>query len=186
MIQDPVATVLTKPYTRRLTPDVDGGYTATVQEFPGCFAEGETAEEALTNLNAAAKSWIEVSLAHGREIREPISFDGCSGKIALRIPRGLHQQIAELAELEDCSLNLLLTAAISEYVGKMDVIKKVTKAITDSIPALKYVHMVSGRDWNLASPIHGDTVIPRGAPGTYLPNIIPAGHLVPSGQVRHG
>jgi antitoxin HicB len=109
--------ILAKPYARRLTPEAGGGYSATIQEFPGLIAEGETPDEALANLEAAALSWLEVSLVHGREIREPISFEGCSGKIALRIPRALHCQIAELAETEGCSLNQWLTAAIASYAG---------------------------------------------------------------------
>jgi predicted RNase H-like HicB family nuclease len=122
-----VAEILGKPYTRRLTPEAGGGFSATIQEFPGCVAEGDTAAEAIANLDKAAESWLLVSMAHGREIREPISFDGNSGKIALRIPRGLHQQVAELAELEDCSINQLLTAAISEYVGRTNAIRAAQK-----------------------------------------------------------
>jgi antitoxin HicB len=107
--------ILAKPYARRLTPEIGGGYGATIQEFPGLIAEGDTPDEALANLEAAALSWLEVSLAHSGEIREPISFEGCSGKIALRIPRALHCQVAELAETEGCGLNQWLTAAIAAY-----------------------------------------------------------------------
>ena len=119
-----ISAILAKPYTRRLLPDEDGGYTATIQEFPGCIAEGDSADEALRNLDEAAASWIEVSLSHGRAISEPLSFQGYSGKIALRIPRGLHQQVAELAELENCSINQLLTSAIASYVGNLQTSKK--------------------------------------------------------------
>ncbi|MYM82047.1 toxin-antitoxin system HicB family antitoxin [Duganella sp. FT50W] len=45
-------------------------------------------------------------------------FDA-SGRIALRIPRSLHADIAELAQSQGCSVNQLLTVAISEYVGKL-------------------------------------------------------------------
>jgi predicted RNase H-like HicB family nuclease len=109
--------ILDRAYVRRLTPDPSGGYVASISEFPGCIAEGETAEEALQNLDKAAESWIEVAIANGREIREPVDFDGFSGKTALRMPRNLHKQAAELAELEGCSLNQLLVTAISFYVG---------------------------------------------------------------------
>lgn len=109
--------ILNKPYVRRLTPDPSGGYVASIMEFPGCIAEGETAEEALQNLDKAAESWIEVAIAHGREIRDPVDFEGFSGKIALRMPRNLHKQAAELAELERCSLNQLLVTAVSFYVS---------------------------------------------------------------------
>lgn len=155
-------TILSKPYTRRLTPDESGGYTATIQEFPGCFAEGETAEEALDNLNRVAESWLEVALSHGQEVRDPIGFDGCSGKIALRIPRGLHQQVAELAELEDCSVNQLLTSAIAEYVGKMDVLKKLGTVLRQSMPPLVTFDLISHKSWSVSSSQFGElTVVPQ-------------------------
>lgn len=160
--KDKPRNILSKAYTRRLTPDESGGYTASIQEFPGCFAEGETADEALENLNRVAESWIEVALSHGHDIRAPIAFDGCSGKIALRIPRGLHQQVAELAELEDCSVNQLLTSAISEYVGKMDVIKKLAAVLKQSMPPLVTFDLVSHKSWSLSSSHAGElTVIPK-------------------------
>src|SRR5215217_725483 len=47
---------LTKPYARVLTPDAEyGGYTAEILEFPGCVTEGDTPDEALENLEAAAE-----------------------------------------------------------------------------------------------------------------------------------
>lgn len=112
-----VQEILSKPYTRRLTPDEGGGYLATILEFPGCIADGDTADEALANLERIAESWVEVSLANGQAIREPIELYGYSGKVALRMPRGLHKQAAEVAEIEDTSLNQLLIAAIARYLG---------------------------------------------------------------------
>lgn len=109
--------ILKRPYTRRITPDQGGGYVASILEFPGCIAEGETPDEAIRNLDKAALSWVKVALANNYEFRDPVSFDGNSGKIALRIPRGLHKQVAELAELEDTSINQLLVTAIAAYVG---------------------------------------------------------------------
>lgn len=125
--------VLAKGYTRRLTPDPSGGYTASILEFPGCFAEGSTADEALQNLESTALSWIAVSLANGRAVRDPVCFDGFSGKIALRIPRGLHQQVAELAELEECSVNQLLTTAIAQYVSKIDAVKGFERTVRQTL-----------------------------------------------------
>lgn len=124
--------ILAKEYVRRLAPDESGGYVASILEFPGCVAEGETAEEALANLDNAAESWINVALANGYHVREPINFDGCNGKIALRMPRTLHKQAAELAELEGCSLNQLLVTAIAGYVGGQQLLSKFEE-LTQSI-----------------------------------------------------
>lgn len=133
--------VLSKAYARRLVPDETGGYIASIQEFPGCFAEGDTAESAINKLYDVATSWVEVALSNGYEIREPVSFFGCSGKIALRIPRGLHKQVAELAELEDSSINQLLVTAIAQYIGNKQafgqasemVLSEIRKVMTDGI-----------------------------------------------------
>lgn len=124
--------LLKKAYVRRLAPDETGGYVASILEFPGCVAEGETADEALTHLNNAAEAWIEVALANGHQIREPINFEGFNGKIALRMPRTLHKQAAELAELEGCSMNQLLVTAIAHYVGGKQLVSQL-EALTQSM-----------------------------------------------------
>src|SRR5471030_552154 len=134
--------ILEQPYARRLTPEAGGGYLATIQEFPGCFAEGQTADEALQKLDEVAESWINVSLANGREIQAPFSFDGFSGKVALRIPRGLHQQVAELAELEECSINQILTAAISEYVGRNQALRKFQEIVHSAVAGMSEIQPV--------------------------------------------
>ena len=109
--------IVAKPYARRLVPDEAGGFVASVLEFPGCFAEGDTADEALANLEKAAVAWVSVALENGREIREPISMYGHSGRVALRMPRALHQQSLEMAELDQVSLNQFLVAAIASHVA---------------------------------------------------------------------
>ena len=85
---------LGEPYARLLIPNEEGGYTAEILEFPGCISEGRTADEAVQNLNQAAKSWVEASLEDGREIPSPASNYDHSGKIALRMPRSLHRHAA--------------------------------------------------------------------------------------------
>lgn len=161
-IQIKVKEIFDKPYTRRLTPDEDGGYAASVLEFPGCFADGDTADEALNNLEKVAASWLEVALANGQEIREPISFDGCSGKIALRIPRTLHMQAAQLAELESCSLNQLLTMAIAHYVGGKQLSHQITLQVNREVRFDKFASA------NSVKIMHGLTI--EHEPTSYLSN----------------
>lgn len=125
--------ILSKPYARRLVPDESGGFVASIHEFPGCFAEGETPDEALENLENAATAWLESAMATGYPIRDPISFHGYSGKIALRISRGLHKEVAELSELEECSVNQLLVTAIAEYVGSTRAYSKLTETVRSEV-----------------------------------------------------
>lgn len=182
--------ILDKGYTRRLTPDPAGGYTANILEFPGCFAEGETADEALHNLDAAAVSWINVSLAHGREIRDPVNFDGYSGKIALRIPRGLHQQVAELAELEECSVNQVLTTAIAQYVARADAFRVLERTVRETFQKLIPIKVVNVDKWQMAGSqfLRPISLVSNDYFGTTEALVFPLGEakLVPVGTTVHG
>lgn len=107
---------LKEPYSRILIP-VDGTYSAKVLEFHGCFAQGKTPEEAYTNIEKSAESWIEVALSRGQEIPPPLASHDFSGRIALRIPRSIHKQAAKFAEMDDTSLNQFFLTAIAARVG---------------------------------------------------------------------
>jgi len=131
--------ILQKPYARRLLPDEGGGYTATILEFPGCIAEGDTPAEALEALENAAESWLAVAIANGNEIREPVDFDGYSGKVALRIPRTLHRQVAEFAELEGTSINQLLVHAVSKYIGGQEAFRAIAQRVTEVLPKYQFI-----------------------------------------------
>ena len=111
---------LEEPYARVLIPEEEGGFSAEILEFPGCFSQGDTADEALKNLEEAAKNWIEATLEQGRSIPEPSALYGYGGKVALRLPRGTHQKAARMAEREGVSLNTFLVDAIAARVGALD------------------------------------------------------------------
>jgi predicted RNase H-like HicB family nuclease len=42
-----------------LEPSEEGGYTAIVPSLPGCISEGNTKEEALTNIREAIELYLE-------------------------------------------------------------------------------------------------------------------------------
>ncbi len=42
-----------------------GGYSVSVPALPGCYSEGDTLEEALTNIRDAAELWLEVTAEAG-------------------------------------------------------------------------------------------------------------------------
>jgi predicted RNase H-like HicB family nuclease len=42
-------------------PETLGGYSVSVPALPGCFSQGETREEALSNIREAAELWLEVA-----------------------------------------------------------------------------------------------------------------------------
>ncbi len=108
---------LKEPYARILIPDEEGGFSAEILEFPGCFAEGDTADEAMQALDRAADAWIQAALDQGQAIPLPFRNQGYGGKIALRLPRSLHRQATEFAERDGTSLNQFLVSAIAARVG---------------------------------------------------------------------
>ena len=108
---------LKEPYARILIPDEEGGFSAEILEFPGCFAEGDTADEAMQALDRAADAWIQAALDQGQAIPPPFRNQGYGGKIALRLPRSLHRQATEFAERDGTSLNQFSVSAIAVRVG---------------------------------------------------------------------
>ena len=51
-----------------LEPNETGGYTVTVPLLPGCITEGDTKEEALTNIKEAIELYIESLQADGESV----------------------------------------------------------------------------------------------------------------------
>ncbi len=81
---------LAQPYARILIPDANGGFSAELLEFPGCFAEG---------------------------IPPPTASYGYSGRLVLRLPRELHRLASRKANRDRVSLNQCLVTAIAAWVG---------------------------------------------------------------------
>lgn len=51
--------------------DDDQATIAEVPELPGCAADGETYQEALSNVEVIIDAWIETAQSLGRSIPEP-------------------------------------------------------------------------------------------------------------------
>lgn len=112
-----VGDYLKAPYARMLMPEEDGTFVAEILEFPGCVAEGKTAQEAHENLIGAATNWIEAALGSGQEIPEPTANRGYTGKLAVRLPKGLHKLVVRMAEREETSINQFVLDAVAQRVG---------------------------------------------------------------------
>lgn len=101
---------------RQLTEEEGGGWFAEIPLLPGCMSDGETVEEAITNINDAKKCWIETCLELGRDIPEPTT-DDFSGQLRLRMPKSLHKALSERAKAENVSLNQLIIYHLARGVG---------------------------------------------------------------------
>lgn len=113
---DPVE-LLKKAYARVVVPEADGSYTAEILEFSGCVASGDSATEAIANVEEVAADWIAATIEQGQDIPEPLDHANYSGKLVVRMTKGLHKRAARSAEREGVSLNQFIVTCIAEQVG---------------------------------------------------------------------
>ena len=151
--------ILKEPYARVLTPGEDGTYTAEILEFHGCYAEGDTADEAIKNLEDAAASWIEAAIEQGQEIPPPATVHEFSGRINLRLPRSIHKQAARFAARDEISLNQFFTAAIASRVGAEQLGDRLIQRLQSCVPTFNMIHVVQ---------FHYDFMVPAETLGPLL------------------
>jgi predicted RNase H-like HicB family nuclease len=51
--------------------DADNSFVVEVPELPGCMADGETYEQAVSNARRVIEEWIETAREIGRDVPEP-------------------------------------------------------------------------------------------------------------------
>jgi predicted RNase H-like HicB family nuclease len=109
------------PYHIVLMRDETGGdeeyWAARVEELPGCEARGETADAAARAISKAMEDWVAAALEKGATVPEPRRAPSQSGRLLLRIPQGLHAELAHKADREEVSLNGLITGMLAGAVG---------------------------------------------------------------------
>ena len=97
--------------------DMLHSYVAEIKDLNGCLTQGETIEESVTNINEARELWLETAYEYGDEI--PLPSSEYSGKLMLRMPKGLHHRLAILAKSEGVSLNQYLLFLLSSATGNL-------------------------------------------------------------------
>jgi len=128
------------PYTRKIIPDEESGtYSAEIDEFPGCIAQGDTAKEAYEKLEEVAVSWIGAALDLGQEIPPPSTVQDYSGRFALRLPKSIHRQASLVADKEGTSLNQFIVSALSEKLGATNLYEKLTQRILEITQYQHYI-----------------------------------------------
>ncbi len=109
-----------QPYAIVLSCAEDGdgaGWTATVEELPGCEAHGATPERAAAAVAGAVERWVRDAEAEGREVPPPGAAAAHSGKLLVRMPRSLHAELVRASEREGTSLNAYIVAALAASVA---------------------------------------------------------------------
>ena len=123
--QDEVETYASLPYTVKVEPQDDGKgiyYVAKVVELPNLIMTGETREEALKDLEAVKKEWIQTYLELGNKMPIPLVSRKYSGKIIVRMPPTLHEVLTKLAENEGVSFNQYMISSLARCAGQDEVI----------------------------------------------------------------
>ena len=123
--QDEVETYASLPYTVKVEPQDDGKgiyYVAKVVELPNLIMTGETREEALKDLEAVKKEWIQTYLELGNKMPIPLVSRKYSGKIIVRMPPTLHEVLTKLAENEGVSFNQYMISTLARCAGQDEVI----------------------------------------------------------------
>jgi RNA polymerase sigma-B factor len=115
----PDASLLEQPYHIEVVRETGprGGWTAQVEELPGCTANGHSAEEAVERAETAMRDWIADAIAHKREVPKPRSPSSHSGRLLVRMPQSLHAELARAAEHEEVSLNQFITSSLASVIG---------------------------------------------------------------------
>jgi len=54
-----------------LPAEEGGGFLATVPDLPGCMSDGETPEQAVSNIQDAIAAWIEAARDLGHAVPKP-------------------------------------------------------------------------------------------------------------------
>lgn len=107
------------PFTvRKMTTDEGEGFLVEYPDVLGCIADGPTPEAAIVNGREALQGCLDLLQEMGRPLPKPSSFAGSSGQWRQRVPKSLHARLTARAEQEGVSLNALVTAMISEGLGR--------------------------------------------------------------------
>jgi len=80
-------------------------------------ADGDTPEEPIADARGAFDCWMDAHIAGGRPGPSP-GITNASGKFVQRLPRSIHSRLQHQAKAEGVSLNQLVTAYISEGLGR--------------------------------------------------------------------
>jgi predicted RNase H-like HicB family nuclease len=108
----------------------EGGYVAEIEDLPGCITEGESLQEVINKIEEVKKAWIEVAYEDGVKIPLPRNEREYSGKFVTRIPKYLHQHLAELAAQENVSLNQMVETILSAGISIHAENKKIDDLVT--------------------------------------------------------
>lgn len=92
-------------YQLTIKQDDDGTYFAQYPDLKGCMTCGDTIIEVSELAEDAKRAWLETALEENIQIPEPKKEIDYSGSFRIRMPKSLHQSLADEAKKEGISMN---------------------------------------------------------------------------------
>lgn len=127
--REPLEYYLALKYPVKVQEDIDGGFTAEIEELNGCMTQAETAGEVLELVEDARRLWIEAAYEEGHDIPLPRDIQKYTGKFIVRLPASLHRKLVDLAKKEGVSLNQYVSILLTAGVTSKDFIADADKAL---------------------------------------------------------
>ena len=104
---------IVEKYTYRIEwSEEDKTHIAKCLEFPSLLAHGETAQEALKEMEFVVSETILWMKEEGEVIPEPLSAKKYKGNLTLRVPPELHRALAIKALEQSVSINQYIVSRL--------------------------------------------------------------------------
>ncbi len=125
-------------FSRHVYFEPEGGeYIALCTEFPHVSAFGETAADALAELDVVLEGAIAVHEEEGwplpAAVAPPAPVGLPSGKFVARLPKSLHAQLVVAARREGVSLNALVVSMLAAGVAREAVLEEQREAPAEAV-----------------------------------------------------
>lgn len=130
----------------KLAEDGSTYWTACYPSIPECVGGGDTREEAVREAEENLEVYLEYLVEECIKLPNEDYKGDYSGKISLRVSKTTHKRLANIADDEGISINLLINNAIENYIG----IKTYDFGINKKIDDLRRV-ADSGLDLQIAN-----------------------------------
>ncbi len=98
----------------------DGCYVASCPEIDGLSGLGRSREEAVTELSTVLEMVVETIVEDHEPLPAAAVRPAASGQFRLRVPRSLHVQLVNRAELEGVSLNTMAVTLLAQGITRVE------------------------------------------------------------------
>jgi len=116
--------------------------------------QGETPDEIETGFRDSIDDYLEFCEERGEEPDKPYS-----GKFVLRMPEELHRSVAELAKIENVSLNTVVLCAVSELLLKnFSAASSLLSSLLDASKGFSEADKIFGMPWKKIQEEHSASV----------------------------